>query len=258
MNTNRVFVIATLTATVLLAASPVFSAGEGIEESRYMCKDNEGNNRWEARLMIKPIDGKGTFLFTEEGRGIYSGFTYPVRWNTETEFLDDGKKPVPIRMKKAFFSEEGKKVFETTQEFDNKNGKVESVKRWLDTGKEVKKTFKYAGDIVNESTLAIYTKRFLKNGEREKIFYLVTNDPDIYKITAKIIAEEELTVNGRKLPAFKIHLKPDVGMLGLFAGMLPQTYVWHLARPGFNWLKYEGAEDTRDSEVVIMETLDSI
>lgn len=233
-------------------------AEDNASSGRYACSDLKGNRRWESSVTVKPMKEKNLHLYTEEGNGVYSGFDGRVSWKTETEFIADGKGITPLRMKKKFVSPDGTVLFEGSQEFDPVKGEVICVKKWPATGKEVRKTLRYKGDVVNDCLLGLYTERYLKNGEREKTYYLVTNDPDIYKITAKIEAEETISVNGKNVSSYRIRLKPDVGMLGMFAGLLPQTYVWHMAGGSFSWLKYKGAEDTLDSPEVEMETLDEV
>lgn len=247
------------TAIILSALVPMASlpcrAEEQITVSKYVCTDLEGNKRWEAINTIKPQNQNGLYLMTENGSGTYSGFDVPVKWRTDTEFSDDGTKITPIRMKKSFASDDGKTLFEGTQEFDPGKNIVTCIKRWPGSGKEVSKTLKYKGDVVNDCLLGLYVERFLAKGDTEKSFYLISNDPEIYKISARIKNKEDITINGIAMPAYKISLDPEVGIFGVFA---PKTYVWHLARPGYDWLKYKGAEDTINSIVVEMETLDQI
>ena len=209
-------------------------------------------------MTVKPMEEKNMYTYTEEGSGVYSGFEGSVRWKADTEFTYDGKSMAPLRMKKTVVSPAGTILFEGSQEFDPAKSEVTCIKQWPATGKEIRKTLQYKGDIVNEFLVGIYTERYLKNGERKKTYCLVTNDPNIYKITAKIESEETFFLNGKNVNCYKIHLKPDVGMLGIFASMLPQTYIWHLASGNFDWLKYKGAEDTLDSPEVEMETLNKI
>ena len=241
-------------AFIFLAASPA-RAKDRITISKYACFDLEGNKRWEASRTLMPAGKKGLFLLKEAGSGVYSGFDGPVKWKTETEFSDDGSVITPIRMTKTFRSEDDTILFEGSQEFDAKNRWVTCAKRWPASGKEVKKTLRYRGEVVNDCLLGLYVKRFLENGDMKKIFYLVSNDPAMYKISAKVKKKEDVTINGVTRTAYKIDLDPRAGIFGIFA---PETCVWHLAKPDHAWLKYRGAEDTIDSTVVRMETLDII
>lgn len=230
-------------------------AEETITVSKYICNDLDGNKRWEAITTIKPQDQSGLYIMTENGSGKYSGFDVPVSWRTDTEFTDDGTDITPIHMKKVFTSETGETLFEGIQEFNKEKSTVTCIKRWPGSGREITKTLKFKGDVVNDCLLGLYVERFLGKGDTEKSFYLVSNDPAIYRISARIKNKEDVNVNGIAIGAYKISLDPDVGIFGAFA---PKTYVWHLAKPGYDWLRYKGAEDTIDSVVVEMETLDQI
>lgn len=249
MKNHRPIIALIIPAFILVSAFAAQSQ-EPVKSDEYICRDLKGNKRWQASHTIRPLKTKDLYVLTEEGRGTYSGFKEPVRWKADTEFLDDGVKIVPLRMKKTFFSENGNVVFEGAQEFDPEKNEVTCVKKWPDTGRQVRKTFRYKGDVVNEYLLGPYTERYLKNGEREKSFYLVSNDPAIYDIRAAVQSEEEIAINGRKMTAYKIFLDPKVGLFGFLA---PKTYVWHLAGGECNWLKYRGAEDTLNSPEVEME-----
>lgn len=252
---NRVIVpILMFTASIFSAILPSH-AEDNVTTEKYVCNDLDGNKRWEAEATTRSLGKKNTYILTEEGNGIYFGFDCPVSWKAETEFSDDGEKIAPLRMKKTVMSADGRTLFEGAQEFDAEKGEVTCLKRWTESGKEVKKSLRYKGDVVNDLLLGRYVKRFLKNGDRQKTFYLVTNDPDIYRIRAAIKDEEELDINGNKVTAYKIKIAPQGGLAAMFA---PPTYVWHLAREKFNWLKYKGAEDTLDSPEVEMETLERI
>lgn len=254
MINRKINILAIIIGSIFFLSDVFLShAAEENTVMKYMCRDLKGNKRWEGVTTIVPYKEKNMYLLTEEGRGTYSGFKEPVRWKTEMEFYDDGNRITPVRMKRIFTDENGKTVFEGSQEFDSGKNEVVCRKKWTDSKREVKKTLKYKGDIVNDAILGIYVKRFLKNGAREKSFYLVSNDPSMYKISAIVEGEEGVTVNGRTMKAYRINLIPEVGLFGVFA---PKTYAWHLARPGFDWLKYKGCEDTIDSPVVEIETLD--
>jgi hypothetical protein len=246
--------IAFFLASLIPAKGSMYAYAQQVSSAKYICKDLEGKKRWEASNTIVRQKEKDLYVLTEEGTGVYFGFDEPVRWKAQAEFLDDGAKITPLRVKKVFYSQvAGKALFEGTQEYDPAKGEVTYQKKWLDPAKETRKTLRYDGDVVNEFLLGMYTERFLKNGDRDKVFYLVSNDPSIYKVTAKVIGEEEVVVNGHTLKSYKLSLDPEVGLFGFLA---PKTYVWHLTSGQCNWLKYRGAEDTIDSPEVEMETLD--
>ena len=251
------FFIRAIILSILLLPNAA-AAEDGGSAGRCLCNDLKGNKRWEAAVTIKPMEEKNMHVYIEEGSGVHSGFDGQVRWKTEAEFIADANNIIPMRMKKTFVSPAGAVLFEGLQEFDRAKGEVTCIKRWPASGKVVRKTLRYKGDVVNDCLLGLYTQRYLKNGERKKTYYLVTNDPNIYKITARFESEEAIPINGKAINSYKIHLKPDAGILGIFAGLLPQTYIWHRAGGNFDWLKYKGAEDTLNSPEVEMETLDNI
>lgn len=235
-------------------------AKEDIFVTKYICKDLEGGKRWEAVTTIRALKekGEGIYSLAEEGSGIYSGFKAPVRWKAEVEFFSDRTKIAPIEMKRSVFSENGSLIFEESQEFDSKKNEVRWEGNWRDSGKRTRRVFGYKGDTLNRLLLGLYMQKFLANGEREKTFSLLSSEPSMYRVTARVLDTEDITVNGSTYPAYKIYLDPETGILSPLEIILPKAYAWHLARGEFNWLKYKGVEGSVTSPSVEIETLDRL
>ncbi|MCX5716622.1 MAG: isoprenylcysteine carboxylmethyltransferase family protein [Candidatus Omnitrophica bacterium] len=257
---GKVFVaLLVLSAAVVISAAAA-CAEDGVFITRYSCKDLEGKQRWEATATIIALKDKGdnVYLITEEGSGLYYGFKVPVRWKSDTEFISNEKNIIPLRAKRLVFSESGILLLQESQEFDPEKREVTCHRKRPGTGEDILRSFRYEGDIVNRLLLSLYIQKFLENGKLEKVFYVLSNEPSLYKVTASVTGKKEITINGAKYLAYKICLNPHIGLLSPLKIILPKVYVWHLAAPKFNWLKCKGPEETVSSPTVEIETLDTL
>ncbi len=226
-------------------------AQDGVFLTRYYCQDLDGHKRWEATAKIMPlVKDKNVYLLTEEGRGVYSGFSGPVSWKTEVEFFNDNERIIPLRMKMEVFSSFGKAIFRQSQQFNEAKGEVSCQINDLAKGRQSRKVFKFKGDIVNRFLLGMYVQRLLRQGNKEKAVYFISSEPSVYKIRLQVLREEEVQVDVSQKKAYKIYLNPDIGMLSVLKFVIPKTFIWHLSKPDFEWLKYRGLESSIGSPEV--------
>lgn len=250
-----------LTSLVLagIASTPLAAGEEGVFVTRYYGAALDGTRRWEAvtRISASSEHGAGRYRIVEEGKGVYSGFAVPVQWRAEAEFTSDAQTVTPIAMEKTVTASDGTVLRHETQHFDTAAHKATIT---FDTagGKRLKtKTFAYRGEITDYLLLGLYVQKFLERGEREKVFYLASGEPALYKVTARILGEETLVLNGQPIRAYKIYLDPDVGILSPLKVIAPKAYVWHAAEPPYAWLRYRGVESTISSPRVEITTMDT-
>ena len=230
-------------------------AAEDRLRTNYSCYDENGNSRWQATAEIVPDHDKeeGFYILTEKGEGYYTGFKDKIVWFTTMEFLHTEDMIRPLNVTKHIFDEDEKEIAVETQSFDFKNKKaVYSYKDLLNNKKREKK-FDFKDEIVNRLILCLYVQNFLADGLKEKRVQLLTTDPQIYKLNIKVIAKEEITLDGSKIDAYKICVDPDVGFLNMFKGLFPKAYLWHKADGDFTWLEYLGPETSPSSKKVKIE-----
>ncbi len=241
---------------LLLTAPACLSENSSSYTTEYKCADLSGAPRWSARAFITHIEGEpdDIFLLTEKGAGIYSGFKDEVSWVSTLKFKSDKESVKPIRMEKRVFDSNKKLLAMDTQEFDYDNNKIVVRKKDEAKNRQTERSFSFSSDPVNRLSLSLYIQKFLENGIRQKRAALLTSEPNLYSVEIKIIDEETIGIHNKQLPAYKMCLDPNLGLLSIFKVFLPKSYTWHLAEGDFAWLKYQGPENDPASIKVVIET----
>jgi hypothetical protein len=123
-------------------------------------------------------------------------------------------------------------------------------------GKVIKKaTFPIKGKTTDDVTLIYFLKTYVANRDNDdyKVYYMLTNEPRLYKCKIRIVGEEifELPIGNKK--AVKLKLTGDMGIIDdILDKYVPHTYVWYEPEPPYNWLQYEGLETSISSANVII------
>ena len=83
---------------------------------------------------------------------------------------------------------------------------------------------------------------------------MITPTGDKYKIDAKIdYTPENLKIGDRIIPAYKLTLKADVGLLSVFSPIL--TF-WYETAPPHDFVRYMGPEKGPMSPTIIQEVVE--
>ncbi|MBD3379407.1 MAG: hypothetical protein GF408_02980 [Candidatus Omnitrophica bacterium] len=228
---------------------------EEVYETGYVCRLPEGRERWEAVTEIRKKEGH-TYVMTERGAGEYHGFEGAVSWVSELEFEMNEARVKPLKLKKQTRNAEGDIVEIDTQRFNYRDNTVTCTREDVPEKKTIRKKFKFQKNIVNRMLLGLYIRNFIKSGERQKEFRMVSSEPRAYNVNIRKVEEEEIEVNGRKRAAYRICLDPDLGLMSFVKVFLPKAYVWHSAEPDHEWLRYKGLESGVSSPQVVITTLE--
>ncbi|MBL7157236.1 MAG: hypothetical protein ISS92_03625 [Candidatus Omnitrophica bacterium] len=251
--------VAAETAAETITETAVAPAPEAIPEilyaTSYECRDLNGDLRWRASYELKHKEGN-IYSVTENGKGVYSGFRGKVSWIAEMEFNDSGVIMRPIWTKRRVFNEAGKEIAVQTQDFDFNKRIVTCRKEDLIGNKSVEKKFAFTKNVITRLLQGVYTRRFIESGEPSRDIQLVSPEPALYNLKLKRLGTEEIEINGRKRKAYKVCLDPQLGALSFIKIFLPKAYTWHFAKPRFEWLKYEGVENSIKSPIVEITILD--
>ena len=123
-------------------------------------------------------------------------------------------------------------------------------------GKIIKKaTFPIKGKTADDVTLIYFLRTFVANREHPdyKTYYLLTNEPRLYKCNIRVMGYETLHLPIGDKKAVKLKLTGDMGIIDdILDKYLPHTYVWYEPNPPYNWLQYEGLETSISSANVII------
>ncbi len=246
---------------LFLLSLPSFANAEVKEDkfvTNYTCFDLKGNERWKGETEISHTDKKDIYILIERGKGYFSGFKGRISWTAKLKFLSTEDRIKPLKMEKQIFNQGGKVIARQTQKFDFANKKVTYRYENLVIKRKMEKVFRFKGDIVNRLVLGLYVQKFLKNGKREQMVSILSDEPRLYRANIKVIGKEEIECNGRKKMAYKLCLDPDIGLLNIFKFILPKVHIWHLATPHYEWLKYVGLESNITSPKVEIRTEDKL
>jgi len=249
-------IITLIACFVLLSAPACFSDIDTDFSTSYVCTDLEGNPRWSAKAIIKHLkdDPDDIFILTEDGIGYYSGFEDEVSWVSVLRFKSTKDIVKPIRVEKRVLNKAKELLVIETQEFDYTDKKISCTKKDKVKNRETMREFNFSSDPINRLALSLYVQKLLNNGSRERRVDLLTSEPSLIAVDIRVIKEEVIDIHNKELPAFKICLDPNLGLLSIFKVFLPKAYTWHLAEGDFAWLKYKGPESSPTSIKVLIET----
>lgn len=220
--------------------------------TRYAASDTEGRVRWTAHADIVRAPGAGSdsYVLTERGRGVLSGFKGKVSWEARLEFESIPDRVRPVLMENKVFSESGVQIFEEREEFDHSAGKARYSGKDLLHNRTRKGEYAFKGDIANRMILGLYIQKFLEHGGKEASLALLSSEPRLYEVRLRVVGKEDIVINGVKKEAFKLCLDPELGILNFIKTVIPKAYVWHSAEPKFEWMRYRGLENSLGSPMV--------
>lgn len=243
-----------IVAVLMLAVAAVLHAGEGdVKTFRYKCVDMKGITLWESNITIAPAAGQGedVYLMTEEIKGRYYGSDGITSRRREMRYIENKEQLTPLSMDEKVFSESGNLIRESTQRFYPDKKRVECTVKDLAGGKEKKESLRYDGDIINGMIMDDYIERFLAAGEKKRAVYLLEG-AELYRMTLRIVATEQVTVNGKTREAYKIALDPEIGLFNPVKIFITKNHEWYSTEPPYEWIKFQGLESSLDSPIVEM------
>lgn len=245
------------TCFALWAACSSYAEEEILYKDSYVCRDTKGRPRWQAAYELRRKEDN-TYGITEKGQGRYFGFKGKVSWIGETEFEGVDGTIRPLWMKKRISDEQGKTIVIQEQAFNFNDNVVTCTHEDLIKNTLVEKKFNFKGNIVNRLLQGLYVQKLIKSGDTHREVQFISPEPALYNLDIKLLGTEVIDINDQKVKAYKLCLDPMLGMLNFVKILLPKAYVWHSAEPRFEWLKYEGVENSIKSPEVVITTLEEI
>lgn len=221
-----------------------------LAETKLQAKDKKtGQFLWKSTLAVKKINyqGKPAIFSKETGAGIYGADKKKLNWTSESHyFLEEGRL-VPFQSKIIFQDEKGKTIKTLEKSFNLKSKKVTCSlirqKRWFDT----------RVDLIGIEVIGLALSNYPFEEKRDFVFYLLTNEPRVYKMTLKFCGRETINVSGTEFPAYKLEMIPDLGALGIFGAFVPKTYFWFKTTRPHQFLRYEGLESGLGTPYIVEE-----
>ena len=123
-------------------------------------------------------------------------------------------------------------------------------------GKTIKTaTFPIKGKTTDDVTLIYFLRTYAANRDdpNYKSYYLLTNEPKLYKCNIRMMGYETCKLPIGEKNAVKLKLTGDMGIVDdILDRFVPHTYVWYEPDPPYNWLQYQGLETSISSTNVII------
>ena len=220
------------------------------EETKLVAKDKTSHQLlWQSVLKLEKVTERGreTAHSVETGGGFYGKNRKNLNWIFEADYIFDGWQLVPAKAKFLFKDKAGTVIrrLEKTYDFNTRR-----VLCYLD-GK--KQEFFLRPDLVGTEFIGTFMANYPFEEKRDFIFYLLTNEPTVYKMTLKFRGTEVIQAAGREISCYKIEMIPDLGALGIFGAFVPKTYFWLEKAAPHKFVRYEGLESGLGTPYIVEE-----
>ena len=255
MDIKYLFLISILIATPAMATqySPLFMPSEQMMD---VVSSVNRRDDWYAdnKITIKRLSEQPDhFRITVLGEGSYGSYQN-VHWEKKAILKeDDYVKTLNSQM--MIYDHAGQEVAVYRNAYDY----VKNVATVVHTekGKLVREeTFSFKGFVCDDVSLVHFLKSYVAHADEKELpdFYLLSNEPKMYRVKVKKVKEETLNLASGKTEAIKLQLMADLGPLTeLAATIIPATYVWYETKPPYRWLQYEGLDAGRHSENIVAQ-----
>jgi len=233
-----------------LASAMLFKSdtiNEGSQSLRVKDKSS-GKFLWGNTITVKRIKHKGKpFVYIKEtGQGIYGKDKLYQTWTGETYADIQGGVIRPYSAEIVFKNKAGKTVRRLKKFFDRQAGKV------FCSNNGEKTNFDFKADLLDKNVLGIAMSNYPFTSDQEQTFHLMTQKPEIFKMTMKPHGKELVELDGRKIECYKMEMIPDLGALSIFSAFVPKTYFWYEVAKPHKFVRYEGLESGLGTPYVIM------
>jgi len=224
-------------------------------EGSYHCLEKDsGTERWRVDWRMGKVhkDSKIILEMKEHGYGVYGNREEKVSWSMET-FLEYGDSLQTIRSRKEIRNMQGEPIEIVSRKFDVVQGTVDFERKDLISDKVYSHSFRPGSTVIGPENIALALEGTgLAEGYKTE-FYLCTDEPKLYEVTAKCSRKEKIVVAGREVECYKVEI---IFHLGIWKIFVPKMYFWYTADESHRWIRYEGLESGRGTPQVIMEVLD--
>ncbi|NIN92587.1 hypothetical protein GTO36_06320 [bacterium] len=224
-------------------------------EGSYHCLEKDsGTERWRVDWRMEKVqkDRKIVLEIKEHGYGVYGNREEKISWYMET-FLEYGDSLQTIRSRKEIKNIDGEAIEVVSKKFDVEQGVVEFERKDLISGKVYGDSFEPGSTVIGPDNIALALEGTdLAEGYKTE-FYLCTDEPKLYEVTAKCSRKEKIVVAGKEVESYRVEI---IFHLGLWKIFVPKMYFWYTADESHRWIRYEGLESGRGTPQVVMEILD--
>ncbi len=218
----------------------------------YDIKTSQERSRINYTLERIPEKDKMLYKLNIDGNGSY-GNLQNITWRQES--LMEEKNGMLFILYTAYKAnnKKGSTVASYEKIFNYKNKKIYWRSKNPDGSVHKEIVFPLKGKTTDDISMIYFLKAFAArhNEAGFQEFYLITNEPRMYKTKIKFLGEEKLPLPSAEKKAIKLKLTGDVGIIDdILDRYIPHTYIWYEAEQPFDWLQYEGFETNMRSAYV--------
>lgn len=196
------------------------------------------------------VDGVRAVRFTETGSGRTSAYSQEVRWSAQSTWMaGDGFRP--LETEKRITTTDGKLLLLERKAFDHKKGTMRLERTRPGQSPEVN-SLDVPGDVLAVEGLAGILRFANVPKSRSLSAHVVTNKPEVYKVTFEWRTEESVKTPGGEFHCYKVEMVPQLGVLNVFRPFIQKTYFWFTVAVPHNWIRYEGSENGPGTPAVVM------
>ncbi|UCD15235.1 MAG: hypothetical protein JSV34_05825 [Candidatus Omnitrophota bacterium] len=173
--------------------------------------DKYGEIFWKQNAVMEEIDG---FLYTQESNCA----------------IKDAKGKLLTRYERRY-DYLNKKIY--WRQFNENNTLIKEA------------VFPIKGKTCDDITLPFFLKPYVahRGEKRYRSYYLLSNEPKLYKVIILPQGEEKLSLPLGEIKAVKLKLRSDISIIDdVLDRFVPQTFIWYSSTEPYVWLKYEGLE----------------
>jgi len=242
-------------AAVLLICPRVFAESfdflsiSNSTKNIHVTEKSSGKALWDNNIKFQNMtyDSKPFFYIEENGSGIYG---------------KDGKFKSWISKAYYFISDGKAAPYQTSKIFKNKSGQViQTINKYYYPDKNLilckidnsNKEFNLKKDLVDIELLGTALMFYPFSAPRDFQFNLLTNEPQMYKITMKYIGKENVDTDSGRVLCHKLEMSIDLGALNIFGAFVPKTYFWYTVSEPNTFVRYEGLESGLGTPYIVME-----
>jgi len=211
----------------------------------YVYKENsEPRSSFSSSIEKVFRDAKIFYKFYQKGNGDYDKYK-TITWESAIEMEEKNKFLQVIYSRRTIKDKDGNIIIKHEKRFDYDKQKIYYTASDRNGAIIKKEIFPIKGLTVDNEGLISFMTTFAAhpNDKRYKSFYLISNEPRLYRINVKTMKPEVLELNAGKINAIKLRLIPDMGLLtSISNALIPPTFIWYTAQSPYTWLKYEGLE----------------
>jgi hypothetical protein len=218
---------------------------------------NEIHSRLEYEIRRVEDPKRTLYSFKRKAKGNFERFK---NVNVLTEGLMEEKEGLLYldKSRTIILDEANTPLLTIEKQFDYVNKKI----YWTSFQGEKKKlralVFPIKGHTADDIVLAYFLKPYVayRTDKKFKSFYMLTNEPKLYKFNIKVIGEEDVSIENVTSKALKIKLIVDLGLAeDIVDKLVRPTYIWFQDSPPYHPMHYQGFETTPQYTYVVLKIL---